>query len=394
MSMSTPALPSLGPRRLPDATLTQGSSSVTPDLAVPPYHFHPPEAALDHLGVADAEQGLPDDDGGEEVGRRRKQLGANMLPEARQRTFTIILMGHLMQPLSAVLLAVFAIGVATSEWVEAVVVMLVLLVNALVGAYQESQSEQALGAIRHLAGARSAFVVRGGRTREIPVGDVVVGDIVELRQGQQVPADLRLLEVQHLEIDESCLTGESHPAKKVVNAIRLGPAPGSSSPAPAPADGIVPNPSPAGQRDAPANVVVGDRVCMAYRQTEVAQGQGRGIAVAVGVSTEIGAIARRLADRRGGPPRTPLARSMDHLFYLLLLTGIIFSIFIFWAFEFDVDSTALLYASATVSEQGAAGQKSQGRNRLSSPHLFAPSPPFAVSSWWPFSPKRPLCSSP
>lgn len=146
-----------------------------------------------------------------------------------------------------------------------------------------------MAAIRHLATAKSARVLRNGHMVDVDVNDLVLSDVVELRLGQKVPADLRLIETAHLEIDEAVLTGEAVPVVKTIAlAVTL------TNPVETQA------------------VAIGDRTNMAFRQTDVAQGQGLGVVVAVGSHSQIGKIAARLGSD-SAPGKTALTRVIDQL---------------------------------------------------------------------------------
>lgn len=258
-----------------------------------------------------------------EVASRRLAFGDNRLAEAKGRTVLGIIVSHFVNPITFILGCVFAIAVVNEEWVEAVAVVLIVFFNSGVGAKQEIDSEKAMAAIRKLGGALSTTVIRSGRTKDVPVEDLVIGDVVEVRQGDQLPADLRLVAVSHFEVDESVLTGESIPVAKITQAL-------------------IPD-----EEEEKNGVAVGDRINVAFRQTAVTQGYGKGIVVAVGPNSQMGRIATRLS-QRSGTARSPVLVSMDRLMFLLLFIGIVFGFFIVMAFDWTVDSTSLLYASATL----------------------------------------------
>uniref|UniRef100_A0A0G4FY80 Cation-transporting P-type ATPase N-terminal domain-containing protein n=1 Tax=Chromera velia CCMP2878 TaxID=1169474 RepID=A0A0G4FY80_9ALVE len=256
------------------------------------------------------------------VFQQRQKYGENKLKEAHGKSLLSVIFWNFVNPLTAILVAVLILACIIQEWIEAVVVVIVILLNAIVSIVQEWQSEQSMAAIRHLGGATNATVVRDGRKQQIALGDVVVGDIVELRQGDVVPADMRLMESNRLEVDEAVLTGESVPVQKTL------------PPLPAPAEGEF-------------DVAVGDRTNMCFRQTNVSQGSGRGVVVSVGEKTEIGKIAEKLSEG-GSKKKTALTLTMEYLMYFLLAVGVVFGLFIFTAFEWNITNQALLYASATL----------------------------------------------
>ncbi|WP_202125271.1 HAD-IC family P-type ATPase [Actinomadura physcomitrii] len=162
-------------------------------------------------------------------------------------------------PLIYVLPASAAVSALLGEHADALVILGVVVVNAVVGFVQESRAEKALTALAALT-RTTASVVRDGRSLTVPAADLARGDLVELAAGDKVPADLRLLRTDELPVDESALTGESVPVGK--DPAALGEAP------------------------------LADRRNMAFSGTLVTNGQGSGIVVATGAGTEIGDVHR------------------------------------------------------------------------------------------------------
>ncbi len=199
-----------------------------------------------------------------EAGDRLLKHGPNRLPPPRQRGPLARFFLQFHNLLIYVLLAAVAVTAALGHWVDSFVILGVVLVNAVIGFVQEGKAEVALDAIRKML-SLSASVMRDGHRREISADDLVPGDIVFLASGDKVPADLRLIEVRNLRIDEAALTGESVAVEK------------DSAPTAA---------------DAP----IGDRRSMAYSGTLVTYGQAKGLVVATGEATEIGHIGRMLAE--------------------------------------------------------------------------------------------------
>eukprot|EP00873_Tetraselmis_striata_P040599 jgi/Tetstr1/460863/TSEL_006022.t1 len=284
-------------------------------MDLPKYHLMSPDEAFSAVGGTDKQSD-------QWIAAQREKYGANKLKEAETRSLLSVIVSNFINPINAILGAVLVLACILEEWIEAVVVVLVILLNSCISIVQEYRSEQSMDAIRHLGGATNANVVRNGRTQSIPLTDVVVGDIVEMKQGDVVPADIRLLELSRLEVDEAALTGESVPVIKTLPAI--------------------PHP-----KSVDEDVAVGDRTNMCFRQTSVAQGSGRGVVVFVGESTEIGKIAARLATG-GTSKKTALTVTMEKLMYFLVFVGLVFAVFIFWAFNWEITDQALLYASATL----------------------------------------------
>ena len=175
-----------------------------------------------------------------------------------------------------VLLGSAAVTAALQHWVDTGVILGVVIINAVIGFVQEGKAEKAIDAIRKML-SLNAVVVRDGRRREVSAEALVSGDIVVLVSGDKVPADLRLVDVKTLRVDEAALTGESVPVEKSAAAV-------------AP--------------DAP----IGDRTSMAYSGTLVTYGQARGVVVATGARTEIGRISGMLSEVEA--LETPLTRKM------------------------------------------------------------------------------------
>ena len=156
------------------------------------------------------------------------------------------------------------------------VIVGVVVINAIVGFLQEGKAEKALAAIRRMLSVKAA-VVRAGRQLTIPAEELVPGDVVRVQSGDRVPADLRLLRVKNLRLDEASLTGESLPVEKQVEPVD-------------------------------AQAPLGDRSCMAYSGTFVTYGQGSGVVVATGDATELGRISELLSEVE--QLETPLLRKI------------------------------------------------------------------------------------
>ncbi|HLY96569.1 MAG TPA: HAD-IC family P-type ATPase, partial [Sideroxyarcus sp.] len=236
----------------------------------PDWHSLPAQEALTALDTNAA--GLSAD----MAQRRLEQFGPNRLPAARKDGPLIRFARQFDNLLIYVLLASALITALLAHWVDFSVIIGVVVINAIIGVIQEGKAERALDAIRNMLSPR-ATVLRDGQRREIPAEQVVAGDVVLLASGDKVPADLRLLEVRQLRIDEAALTGESEPVEKHVEAVD-------------------------------AQAVIGDRSCMAYSGTLVVYGQARGVVTATGAASEIGRISSMIASVAA--LETPLLRQM------------------------------------------------------------------------------------
>ncbi|HVL71533.1 MAG TPA: cation-transporting P-type ATPase [Beijerinckiaceae bacterium] len=211
-----------------------------------------------------------------EAAARLARFGPNRLPEAEGRSALERFLAQFHNVLIYVLLFASVLTAFLGHWIDTAVIVGVVLVNAAIGYVQEGKAEQAIEAVRNMLSLQ-ATAVRAGRRQVIPAEELVPGDVVVLQSGDKVPADLRLLRVKGLQVEEAALTGESLPVTK--------------SPEPVPAD-------------AP----LGDRTGMAFSGTLVTYGQATGIVVATGAATEIGRISTMLAQVR--TLTTPLLRQM------------------------------------------------------------------------------------
>ena len=221
-----------------------------------------------------------------EVRRRLALHGPNWLtpPKRRGPLLRFVLQFH--NILLYVMLGAAAITAALGHWVDTGVLLAAVVVNAIIGFIQEGKAESALEAIRSMLSPH-ATVLREGRRLDIDAAELVPGDRVLLASGDRVPADLRLVDVRELRVEEAALTGESLPVDKDTLPVAA---------------------------DAP----LGDRGCMAYSGTLVVYGQATGIVVATGSRTEIGQINRMLAGIRH--LSTPLLRQIDRFGRFLALT--------------------------------------------------------------------------
>lgn len=216
-------------------------------------------------------QGLSQD----EVARRRDQFGANRLTPPRRRGAVLRFLLQFHNVLIYVLLASASVTAWLAHWVDTGVIVGVVVINAVIGFIQEGKAEQAMEAIRRML-SPAASVLRQGRREVVPAEELVPGDIVLLQSGDRVPADLRLLSVKNLRIEEAALTGESEAVEKSID---------------------------------PLQAPLADRRCMAYSSTLVVYGQGVGVVIAIADQTEIGRISSLLDDVQ--TLATPLLREMN-----------------------------------------------------------------------------------
>ncbi|WP_457950328.1 cation-translocating P-type ATPase [Pseudarthrobacter sp. alpha12b] len=239
-----------------------------PDGVPDPAHHGLPVHEVVLLLETDSARGLAH----ELVARRHAEFGANELPRSKGVGILRKLGRQFNNPLVYVLLAAAAVTLFLGEFLDSGVILAVVLVNTLIGFIQEVRAEAALDALHSLVRTRAA-VMRGGERKQVPSEDLVPGDLVLLEAGDKVPADLRLVRLSALRVDESALTGESGPVSK---------------------DEVV----------LPRVTPVADRRNMLYSGTLVTGGTGAGIVVAIGGETELGEIHRLIGAVR--PVATPL----------------------------------------------------------------------------------------
>lgn len=208
---------------------------------------------------------------------RIEAYGPNVLEEGRRRTPVEMFLAQFKDFMIVVLVAAAAVSGVMGEAADTVAIVVIVILNAAIGAAQEYRAEKAMEALRDMA-APDAAVIREGVRLSIPASEVVPGDLVLVEAGMVVPADLRLVESASLRMDESALTGESVPVDKSVDA--------------------------AGD----AGLPLGDRLDMAFRGARVAAGRGAGLTVATGMATELGRISGLIKHARD--TQTPLQKRL------------------------------------------------------------------------------------
>lgn len=196
----------------------------------------------------------------DEAKRRLEEFGPNVLQEKKGPSALRIFAEQFKNYLILILIAATIIAVFLGDFTDALVISVVIILNTLLGFYQEYRAEKSIEALKKLTTPK-AIVIRGGHEEEIPASELVPGDLVLIETGARIPADIRLSETTSLEVDESILTGESVPVKKRVERLE------------------------------DEKLSVADRINMAYMGTIVTRGRGRGYVVSTGMKTEIGKIA-------------------------------------------------------------------------------------------------------
>jgi P-type Ca2+ transporter type 2C len=212
-----------------------------------------------------------------EAALRAVQHGPNEISGAPRRTPAALLLDQFRDFMILVLIAAAVVSGVIGDLVDTLAIIVIVLLNALIGFVQAWRADRALQALQQLAAAR-ATVLRAGRRQLIPASRLVPGDIVLLEAGNQIPADLRLIEIAQLKVDESALTGESMTVDKHAATLTQ------------------------------AGAALGDQLNMAFKGTTAAHGRGRGLVVATGMATELGKVAGLLD--RVGEAGTPLQRRL------------------------------------------------------------------------------------
>ena len=243
-----------------------------------------------------------------EAERRLEKYGKNKLAQAKQKSLVKRFFEQLADPMIIILIAAAVISAITSVLQkefpsDVIIIMFVVIVNAILGVYQESKAEKAIEALQKMAAATTK-VLRDGKVCEIPSEDLTVGDVVLLEAGDAVPADGRIFESASLKIEESALTGESVPVNKFIKAIGL-----------------------EGQKDVP----LGDRKNMMYMGSTVVYGRGKAVITSIGMDTEMGKIAGALSSAKD--EQTPLQKKLGQL--SKILSFIVLGICVFM-FAFDI----------------------------------------------------------
>jgi Ca2+-transporting ATPase len=244
---------------------------------------------------------------GEEARQRQAKYGPNKLKDAQKQTLLQRFLTQLKDPMLLILMAAAVVSAITNviaheSMAEVFIILIVVLLNAVLGVFQESKAEAAIEALQSMTAA-TCKVLRDGQQLTLHSDELVPGDIVLLEAGDSVPADGRLLESASLKIEEAALTGESVPVDKVVRALGL-------------------------NKDQ-TEVPLGDRKNMCYMGSTVVYGRGRALITRTGMDTEMGKIASALEDTQ--QEQTPLQRRLDELGRTLskLVLGICAFIFVF-----------------------------------------------------------------
>lgn len=263
-----------------------------------------------------------------EAKQRQEKYGINKLKGKPKKSLVSLFLAQLKDMLIYVLLGAAVVTLVIGEYADAIIIILVVLINAIVGVVQEFKAEKAVEALQQMTTPRS-LVRRDGEVKEISSEELVPGDIVIIDAGRYIPADLRLIDSANLQIEESALTGESVPTEKDAAAIYSDP-----------------------------KTPIGDKNNMAFMSTLATYGRGEGVIVATAMDTEIGKIAKILDEEDEG--LTPLQVRLEELGKILgfLAIGICVLIFIIAIIQkrdlFEMFLTAISLAVAAIPEGLAA----------------------------------------
>lgn len=247
------------------------------------YYLEDGKAALTKLGSC--ENGLSES----EAEKRLLENGRNKLTEAKGKSIFVRFLEQLADPMIIILLAAALVSgilaaIENESFTDVIIILAVVLINAVLGVYQESKAEKAIEALQKMSAATSK-VIRDGVLKTVHSEELVIGDIIVLEAGDAVPADARILESASLKVEEAPLTGESVPVNKFIDIINLS--------------------------DGKNDVGLGDRKNMLYMGSTVVYGRGVAVVTATGMDTEMGKIANALQNAKEG--KTPLQRKLSGL---------------------------------------------------------------------------------
>lgn len=264
----------------------------------------------------------------EEANSRIKKYGENKLKGKPKKSLTLLFFEQLKDMLIYVLLGATVITIVIGEYVDAIIILSVIILNAVIGVVQEYKAEKAIEALQQMTTPKT-LVRRDEEVKEINSEEIVPGDIIIIDAGRYIPADIRLIESANLQIEESALTGESVPTDKDANDIHEDP-----------------------------KTPIGDKSNMAFMSTLATYGRGEGVVVATAMETEIGKIAKILDE--DNEEMTPLQKRLEELGKVLgfLAIGICVLIFVIALFQkrdlFNMFLIAISLAVAAIPEGLAA----------------------------------------
>ncbi len=231
----------------------------------------------------------------QDILRRRISFGENKIPEAKVDSYPKIFFRQFQSPLIYILLAACVAIYLTGDSADAIIILIVLLFNAIVGTVQEGKAQNTLQALKKFA-KTNATVIRNGKQEVIPDEEVVPGDIIVLNEGEKVPADARIFVANNIQVDEAALTGESEPVFKFTHVLKQ------------------------------KNLLAAEQRNMVFKSTNVVAGNAKAIVVATGLNTGMGKIAKEVS---GIDTEMPLKQNIRSLSFALIIIVTILSILLF-----------------------------------------------------------------
>ncbi|SFI21699.1 MULTISPECIES: calcium-translocating P-type ATPase, SERCA-type [unclassified Bacillus (in: firmicutes)] len=226
----------------------------------------------------------------QEVGIRLKKLGPNELQEAKRPSALLVFLAQFKDFMVLVLFGATIISAFLGEYVDAIAIVAIVIINGILGFFQERKAEKSLEALKELA-APQVTVLRNGKWMKIPSKGLVLGDIIKFSSGDRIGADVRLIEASSLYIEESALTGESVPVQKKMDVLHG------------------------------ADISIGDQTNMAFMGTMITRGSGIGVVIGTGMNTAMGQIANMLQNAQQN--ETPLQRRLEQLGKILIIVALI-----------------------------------------------------------------------
>lgn len=231
----------------------------------------------------------------EEVNRRKSEHGLNELDEGEKQSALLLFFSQFKDFMVLVLLAATLISGLLGEYIDAIAIIAIVIINGFLGFFQERRAEKSLQALKELS-APQVSALRDGQWVKIPSKEIVIGDILKFTSGDRIGADVRVIESKSLEIEESALTGESVPVSKHINSLT--------------------NPNPG----------IGDMENIAFMGTMITRGSGIGVVIATGMKTAMGQIADLLQNAESQD--TPLQRRLEQLGKILITVALLLTVLV------------------------------------------------------------------
>lgn len=282
------------------------------------FHVMKADEAMQHLGTH--EIGLTE----HEARRRYEQYGPNKLPGSKKISLFRKFVNQLTNVMVIILSVAALVALFVGDYKSTIIIVVVVIMNAILGVLQENKAEKALESLQDLS-SPEAEIRREGYVCTVKTESLVIGDVVILEAGDNIPADLRLIEAVNLKIEEAALTGESVPVEKTTHEIKE------------------------------SDATIGDRINMAYMGTHVVYGRGMGVVTAIGIDTEVGNIAQYLSqnkEKKDTPLQKKLAEMSTYISFIIVAASfVIFITGLLWGRSvFEMFLTAVSLAVAAIPE--------------------------------------------